>query len=128
MRSTKRLIILTTALLGIEGAVGSALAGFYIEGDMDALTGVVLVIVSIIVTFSATIWGVFIGAERAKRSSNPRVKALGTLIYGDLHSANPADADQVLFDIKDLLVKLVEKEARESADKRGPIAGRPWED
>ena len=128
MCSTKRLIVLTTALLGIEGAVGSALAGFYIEGDMDAAAAVLTVIISVLVTFAATVWGIVIASERAKKSGNQRVRALGHLIYGDLHSANPVDPDQVLYEIKDLLVKLVEKESRESAEKRGPLAGRPWED
>ena len=128
MRSTKRLIVLTTGLLGMEAAVGTALAGVYIEGDMDALTGVVLVIFSIIVSVAGTLWGVWIAAEKARKADSRAARALGHLLYSDLHNASPAEAGEILYDIKDLLVKLVEKEAMESATKKGPKAGRPWED
>lgn len=117
MRSTKRLIVLTTCLLGIEAAVGSALAGVYIEGDMDALTGVVLVIFSIIVSVAGTLWGVWIAAEKARKAESRAAKALGHLIYGDLHSVSPTDPGEVLYEIKDLLVKLVEKDAIDQAAK-----------
>lgn len=115
MRSTKRLIVLTTGLLGMEAAVGSALAGVYIEGDMDALTGVLLVIFSTIVSVAGTLWGVWIAAEKARKAESRAARALGHLIYGDLHHASPTDSGEVLYEIKDLLVKLVEKDAREGA-------------
>ena len=123
MTSTKRLIVLIAALLGIEGAAGSAIAGLYIEGDMDASTAILTVIISILVTAIGTLYSIMVAADKARKSKNRMARALGELIYQDTHGATPTDPDETLRELNENVKKLVELMMVERANS----PQEPWE-
>lgn len=96
MCSTKRLMILMIAVLGVEGVAGSALAGLYIEGDMNSLTAVLLVILAMGCTFGFTIWFILRQAETGRRSKNPVIKAFAEQLFRDVGGESPKDPTAVL--------------------------------
>lgn len=120
--STKRLIILLAALLVVEGAAGSAFAGLVIEGDMNSLTAVLLVILAMGCTFGFTIYMVLRLAENGKTSEKAIIRKFASLIFG----GDKDDPKEVIDEIRGMrgdMKTLIELLMSEKANR--PL--EPWE-
>lgn len=123
MHSTKRLLILLTALLGVEGVTGSALAGFVVEGDMDSFTAVLLVIMAMGGTFIGTVWLFMQQVIKGRQSKNRLIKTFSEQLYRDMNGSNPADPTEVLQELNLNMKKLIELMMNERANR----PQEPWE-
>ena len=100
-------MILLAIVLGAEGAAGSAVAGLYIEGDMNSLTAVLLVIIAMGCTFGFTVAFIFWLASEGKKSKRAVIRAFAKQLFRDVKGASPLDPMEELQELNQNVKTLV---------------------